>query len=65
MLEFSKQILEKVSFDQNLFTKELNKLIIWLNDEEEIRKLRDWCLKVFGNRYSSVITKTFQKRLES
>ena len=46
MLEFSKQILSKVSFDRNLFNKELKKSISWLK-KDEIEKLKVWCLSSF------------------
>ena len=46
MLEFSKQILSKVSFDRNLFDKELKKSISWLKNDE-IEKLKIWCLSSF------------------
>ena len=46
MLEFSKQILLKVSFDRNLFHKELKKSINWLKNDE-IEKLKIWCLSSF------------------
>ena len=46
MLEFSKQILSKVSFDRNLFHKELKKSISWLKNDE-IEKLKIWCLSSF------------------
>ncbi|MBN2681531.1 MAG: hypothetical protein JXR58_03425 [Bacteroidales bacterium] len=60
MLEFSKQILEKVSFNRNLFSKELKKLIIWMDDNEEILKLKEWCKQEFGSRYPDVIRNTFE-----
>ena len=46
MLEFSKQIPLKVSFDRNLFHKELKKSINWLQNDE-IEKLKIWCLSSF------------------
>ena len=46
MLEFSKQILLKVSFDRNLFHKELKKSINWLQNDE-IEKLKIWCRSSF------------------
>tara|TARA_B110000495_G_C22802264_1_gene468610 strand:+ start:518 stop:703 length:186 start_codon:yes stop_codon:yes gene_type:complete len=46
MLEFSKQILSKVSFDRNLFDKELKKSISWLKNDE-VEKLKIWCLSSF------------------
>ncbi len=47
MLEYYKEILEKVSFDPQLFEKELKKAIshLW---EDEARELILWCRKHFG-----------------
>lgn len=47
MLEYYKEILEKVSFDPQLFEKELKKAIshLW---EDEARELILWCKKQFG-----------------
>lgn len=42
MLEYSKTILQKVSFDRNLFLKELNKAVTLLTVAEAI-KLKKWC----------------------
>jgi hypothetical protein len=58
MLEFSKRVLSKVSFDQHLFAKELRKCLKYLN-VEELRMLRDWCLGRYGSRYGDVIDETF------
>jgi hypothetical protein len=62
MLEFSKSILEKVSFDRFLFTKELRKLILWLGDDKkEVKALQKWCEENFGQQYEDVITEGFSK----
>ena len=59
MFEYSKEILTKVSFDRNLFTKELRKAISWLKKDER-KLLMVWCLATFGNRYSDVISQAFR-----
>lgn len=59
MLELTKKILVRVSFDPQLFQKELSKAIKWMSDSEEIQRLRDWCLKEFGTVYPSIIQKAF------
>jgi len=41
MLDYQKEVLEKVSFDQELFTKELNKSHQWLNSSE-LSELFSW-----------------------
>lgn len=59
MFEYSKQILTKVSFDRNLFRKELIKsLRILKRDERNLLKL--WCVATFAT-YSDVIVDTFRK----
>ena len=47
MLEYSKAILEKVSFDPELFQKELKKALNLLNPEE-VRELILWCKARFA-----------------
>lgn len=58
MLEFSKQILSKVSFDRNLFHKELKKSISWLKNDD-IEKLKIWCLSSFIF-YNDLIIEVFE-----
>lgn len=58
MLEFSKKVLHKVSFDKFLFEKELRKALKWVKKEEQLI-LKSWCLATFG-MYSDVIVKTFE-----
>lgn len=59
MLELTKKILVRVSFDPQLFQKELYKAITWMSDSEEVHRLRDWCLKEFGSLYPTIIQKAF------
>ena len=59
MLEFCKSILEKVSFDQVLFKKELIKSIQWINTKDA-KSLRKWCIEMYGNKYSDIIQHAFQ-----
>ncbi|GIV34103.1 MAG: hypothetical protein KatS3mg031_1638 [Chitinophagales bacterium] len=47
MLEYSKEILQKVSFDRELFKKELEKAMRLLS-EDEVRELMVWCRMQFG-----------------
>jgi hypothetical protein len=53
MLEYTKTILEKVSFDRKLFEKELRKALRYLM-EPELRELERWCMERFGLRYRLV-----------
>ena len=58
MLEFSKTILSKISFDKYLFKKELQKAIKWLKPKEATL-LKVWCLAQFGHLYKDVILEVF------
>lgn len=49
----------KVSFDPQLFQKELAKALRWITDSEEINKLREWCQKEFGRKYPMILQKAF------
>ncbi len=60
MLELSKQILVKVSFDKYLFQKELHKAVKWIKDSNELQAFREWCLIEFGDLYPNVIRKAFK-----
>ena len=60
MLRFSQTILQKVSFDERLFEKELRKAIDKLTNEDA-EALRDWCQEHFPQR-SSAITRSFNGR---
>ena len=57
-LDFVKLVLEKVSFDKNLFVKELKKSIEWLSQQEQSILYR-WCLQQFGSKYGSDIQEVF------
>ena len=58
MLELSKKVLDKVSFDRALFKKELKKSISWLK-KDDINKLKAWCLASFV-MYNDVILDVFE-----
>ncbi len=59
MLELSKKILSKVSFDKVLFKKELLKSTMWLN-KQEIITLKIWALASFSE-YKNIILEVFNK----
>jgi hypothetical protein len=59
MLEFSKKILSKVSFDKKLFRKELHKCVTWLNNKEGI-SLKIWALGAFA-QYKDTILEVFDQ----
>jgi hypothetical protein len=59
MLEYTKTVLQKVSFNPGLFAKELRKSLRWLK-KDEINTLRIWCMLTFGDIYPEVIQDTFK-----
>ena len=59
MLEFSKKILGKVSFDKKLFRKELHKSATWLSNKEGI-SLKIWALTSFAH-YKDTILEVFDR----
>ena len=59
MLELSKKILSKVSFDKSLFKKELSKSVRWLNKREVIT-LKIWALTTFS-QYKNTILEVFDQ----
>jgi hypothetical protein len=58
MLEYTKSLLQKVSFDRGLFLKELKKSVDWL-DQEDRRRLRSWSLTTFYHLYGKDIKEVF------
>jgi hypothetical protein len=59
MVELSKKILIKVSFDQYLFQKELKKAVRWIKDSDELHSFKQWCVLEFGHLYPSAIKSVF------
>jgi len=59
MFEYTKQILTKVSFDKNLFRKELTKAIKVLRKDER-RLLKIWCVATYAV-YSDIVFEVFRK----
>lgn len=58
MLKYTKTVLQKVSFNKDLFKKELQKSLRWLR-KEEIIVLQTWCVINFGTMYMDVINEVF------
>ena len=59
MLEFSKKILSKVSFDKDLFKKELKKSTKWMS-KNELLQLKIWSLITFS-QYKKIIIDVFDR----
>ncbi len=64
MLELSKLVLQKVSFDRLLFQKELDKAAKWVGERDQLI-LMAWCLATFGHMYKDVILKVFQEGMRA
>ncbi len=62
MLEYCQRILAKVSFDRHLFSKELSKSIQRL-EQQDLPRLRQWCMEQFGKRYGDIITVAFPPQI--
>ena len=58
MLEYAKIILPKVSFSRDLFKKELNKCINWV-EPDQISELCNWTYKNFKEKYPDILTEAF------
>ncbi|MCH2223578.1 MAG: hypothetical protein MK066_02320 [Crocinitomicaceae bacterium] len=62
MLEFTKKILRGVSFDAQLFQKELHKAMKWITDAEEFKKFQEWCIIEFGAMYPKILSNAFKRK---
>lgn len=63
MFELSKNILQKVSFDRNLFQKEFIKAMKWLKPDEKYL-LYAWSLSTFS-QYKDIIADVFKTATRS
>ena len=54
-----KKVLNKVSFDKNLFRKELSKSVRWLS-KKEVLTLKIWALTTFS-QYKNIILEVFDQ----
>ncbi|MDX1905164.1 MAG: hypothetical protein SFU27_13505 [Thermonemataceae bacterium] len=64
MLDYFKLILEKVSFDKQLFEKELRKALAYLQTQEQ-ESLKKWCYAKFGVQYGNILNSQFNKMVLS
>ncbi|QNL21491.1 hypothetical protein HZR84_05935 [Hyphobacterium sp. CCMP332] len=58
MLEYSKTILKKVSFDNALFERELLKAIRNIITEK-LEEFRRWCFIHFGQSHRDILIRAF------
>ncbi len=59
MLEYTKRILARMSFDRQLFQKELKKGCEYLQKEERTQ-LKQWSLRMYGHLYREEIQAVFE-----
>lgn len=59
MLDHQKILLEKLSYDKELFRKELVKSFKWLKSYEII-KLHSWLKEKYGETHADVIQDVFE-----
>lgn len=59
MLEYTKMILQKVSFSPDLFKRELWKSKKWLV-KDELVVLKAWAILTFGDIYLDIISDVFR-----
>lgn len=62
MFEMYKYVLDKVSFDQILFRKELKKAMKEINIEEQLL-FKIWCLSTFDHKHKDVLNEVFDGEL--
>lgn len=60
MLEYAKVILPKVSFSKELFQKELDKCINWV-EAPDLDELKEWCYENFGDMYPEILNQAFRE----
>jgi hypothetical protein len=58
MLEYCSVVLQKVSFDPDLFSKELRKSIKMIK-RDEVPVLKTWCIISYGDEYQEIIKEAF------
>jgi len=58
MLDYVKTVLKKVSFNKELFEKELRKALKMLIPEE-MKLLKNWCYENYSNQHPVVLQKVF------
>ena len=59
MLKYTEIVLQKVSFNRELFRNELKKSVKWLR-KEDVNKLKAFCIVNFGAIYMDIINEVFK-----
>ena len=64
MLEISKSILVRYSFNKDLFTSELKKLVLLMGgNPDESRNLHEWCRDSYGKKFGREIRRAFKNHV--
>jgi hypothetical protein len=64
MLEISKSILVRYSFNKDLFSSELNKLVLLMGGNlDESKNLHEWCRDSYGKKFGREIRRAFKNHL--
>lgn len=59
MLEAQKKIISDISYDKNLFRKEVIKTLVWSKTSEK-NDLKNWLSQNFGDSHQSILSKVFE-----
>lgn len=59
MLEHQKLIIDKLSYDKNLFRKEINKSVQWLK-VSDLYKLFDWLRQKYWSTHKEIIVNVLE-----
>lgn len=59
MINYAKEILSKVSFDKNLFKRELRKFLTRANNDQERTELKSWVVGKFKQKHPDTIKEAF------
>lgn len=61
LMEHQKRVIQNVSSDRQLFSKELKKSSMWLQNNE-LAKLKSWVIENYKNIYPDIIRHVFGEK---
>jgi len=61
MIDYAKTVLSKVSFDKDLFKKELRKFLQHTTDDDQRSELKNWVRGNFNKQHPDAINDVFQQ----
>lgn len=59
-IRYAKEVLTKVSFEKNLFERELHKFLKIISPEQHT-ELEVWCREKFEHDYKEILSSAFQE----